>query len=227
VQNTTHYLGLVALSLITGCAPSLLSPRSPGYDTQGCVEDSLRRSTHKGLVSQAASRFGPACADEDWAACSALGVISESGALGAPDDHEAARLYTMGCHGGNPRSCVNLGKLIERVSPAAADLALAQRLFTGACESGEEYGCAALGHTLMAGSPGMAQGAAESQQRALELLTGACEAGRSEACFDLGELKRRGGQPSNVARSYYAKSCAAGSSLGCQQLGSAPTVATR
>lgn len=158
MQNTIHYLGLIALSLLTGCASSMLSPSIGGYDTQGCVEDSLRRSTHKGLVVDAASEFKAACLDEDWAACSALGVISESGALGAPDDHEAARLYTLACHGGNPRGCVNLGKLIERVSPAVADLALAQRLFTRACDAGEAYGCEALDHALLAGRPEMAQG---------------------------------------------------------------------
>lgn len=220
MQNTIQYLGLIALSLLTGCGSSMLSRSVAGYDTQGCVEDSLRRSTHKGLVVDAASEFKAACAERDWAACSALGVISESGALGAPDDHEAVRLYTLACHGGNPRSCVNLGKLIERVSSAAADLALAQRLFGRACDAGESYGCAALGHTL-------AQGSTESRGRALELLGKACQAGRSEACFDLAELKRHGGQPSDVARSYYAKSCDAGSSLGCQQLGSTPTLATR
>ncbi len=220
VKNTAHYLGISALALLTGCASSMISPTTAGYDTQGCVEDALRRSADKDLILEATSQFGPACAERDWAACSALGVISERGSVGAPDDQEAARLYSRACDGGNARSCVNLGKLLERVAPGGDDASRAQRLFAAACDAGEEFGCAALGRAL-------ARGSAESRDRALELLESACQAGRPEACFDLAELKRRGGKPSTVTLSYYAKSCVAGNTLACQRMDSVQLVAAR
>jgi len=220
VKKTLFCLALGALTVMTGCASSMLAPASPGYDTQGCVEDALRRSSDQELALEASSQFRQACDESDWAACSALGVISESGAAGAHDDREASRLYARGCDGGNARSCVNLGKLLERVSLGESNATRINALFADACDRGEAFGCAALGHAL-------AHGDARSRDRAIELLGNACRDGRSEACFDLAELERRGSMPTAVALEHYTKACVAGNALACQRLDPDPIVASR
>ncbi|HTJ82946.1 MAG TPA: tetratricopeptide repeat protein [Polyangiaceae bacterium] len=213
-------VGLAVVAMTSGCASSIFDPATPGYDAQGCVEEALRRSDDRELAQEASNKFRAACETGDAAACSALGVIAETGLVAAPDRAAAQRLFRRACDGGNPRGCVNLGKLVERASLGENDLTMIASLYRKACDAGEAAGCAALGHALVHGD-------AASRDRAVDLLGAACRRGQADACFDLAEIERRGSMPGPVALEHYAKACVAGNLIACHRLDPAVTVAER
>jgi hypothetical protein len=220
MNTATIFSCIAGASLLTGCASSLFDPATPGYDTQGCVEDALRRSDDVELVRAASAEFERACRDDDGAACSALGVIIENGALTKPDTKAARGLYARACTLDNLRGCVNLGRLDERRGLGEEDASRIRALYGFACANGEQSGCAALGRSL-------AHGGAKERDRAIELLGGACGAGRADACFELAELERRGAAPGPVALQHYALACIAGHMMACERLDPQTQVASR
>ncbi len=220
MNAATLFACLASAGLLSGCATSIFDPASPGYDTQGCVEDALRRGDDLELMRTASVEFDAACKAEDGAACSALGVMSENGTLSKPDVEAARRLYARACELDNQRGCVNLGRLDERRGLGEEDATRIRALYGLACESGEQSGCAALGRAL-------AHGGAKERDRAIDLLGGACRAGRAEACFELAELERNGAMPTRVALEHYTRACVAGHMMACDRLDPKTHVASR
>ena len=92
-------LTLTTALLLVGCGELGFrhSATFATLDSQLCVETALRRHPDASTLELARDRFRAACADEDMAACSALGVMYEQG-LALPEDYDrAAVLFEMAC----------------------------------------------------------------------------------------------------------------------------------
>lgn len=195
---------------------------SLGYDSQGCVEDALRRRPHREMLVQARAEFELSCRASDPAACSALGVMAELGLAGDADPKLARSLYRRACEGGNQRGCVNSGRLtVATSSSTPAELDRARGMFAFACEEHEMTGCTALGRMFADG-----RGVTKDVTAARALLERGCAARDAEACFQLAELPLAGGasDPMQVAE-LYVKACVAGHQAACERMGTPPPAA--
>lgn len=220
---------LISVSLITlsGCAPRLFEKShfefsTEEYDSQGCVEDALRRHPDTALTAAAASDLEPACAAGEAASCSALGVLAETG-QGVPRDlARAARLYASACGDGNARACVNLSRLQLSGMVAVSDHVTARARLLSACNDGEVTGCEELGkhlaHRSQRGSP--------ERRLARALLDRACTRQRGEACYELALIDAPpGAPPSAWTLELFAKACVAGHAAACERLDAKRAVA--
>ncbi len=229
MKTLSHVGALFALALsggaLSGCGASMFAGVGAGYDQQGCVEEALRRGADAATAKTAANEFELGCKTGDAAACSALGVVFETG-VGRPQDARQARgLYAKACSAKNQRGCVNLAKLEIASAQGAGDLALAhERLFL-ACELGEPSGCAAMGERLRRGA-----GVPRDLEKADRMLDRGCAAGNAEACYALGDLREvdeASPAHNQAAITLFVKSCVAGHEPACRRLSPSARVAAR
>lgn len=141
---TTPLLALVGLGALseTGCAIGIFADPS-GYDSQACVERSLRSRPDAETSRDAEALFRDACAHGDAGGCCALGVIHEVGLTGPKNPALAAAHYRRSCELGNRRGCQNLETLANDAY-RSADYGTARALFTRACEAKKGLGCSSL-----------------------------------------------------------------------------------
>ncbi len=210
----------ISFTSLLGCAPRLFETSrfefaTGEYDSQGCVEDALRRHPDTALTARAASELEPACAAGEAASCSALGVLAETG-QGVPRDLDrAARLYSSACADDNKRACVNLSRLQLSGKVAVSDHVTARARLLSACNSGEVTGCEELGKHLAHGSR---RGSPE-RRVARALLDRACARQRGEACYELALLDAApGAAPNAWTLELFAKACVAGHAPACVEL---------
>ena len=86
--------------LCSGCTTSLFNARG-AYDSQACVEESLRRNPRSPDAVAAAIAMDVACREGDPAACSVHGLMLQLGAGTAEDGARARALFTHACGAGN------------------------------------------------------------------------------------------------------------------------------
>jgi TPR repeat protein len=143
--GTTPLLrALVAFGALcsTSCAMGIFADPS-GFDSQACVERSLRAGTDAQTSTDAAALFRDACAHGDAGGCSALGVIHEVGLTGPKNAALAAAHYRRACELGNRQGCQNLETLANSAY-RSADYAAARVLFARACDAKKGVGCPSL-----------------------------------------------------------------------------------
>ncbi len=211
---TQAKLGLVAVALIVGCAGcsgSLFSANS-AYDSQACVEDSLRRNPNSRDAIDAAAVMSTACLEGDAAACSVHALMLELGA-GVPEDRVHARaLYRKACSENNHRACANLSRLELTFVKDPGAIAVATDRLLVACDEGEPSACAEAA-SLMDGRTD------RDPEKKRWLLDRACQSGQTKACFDLAELSSVQ-DPSDPARlELYVRACVGGHEPACVRLG--------
>jgi hypothetical protein len=213
-----HIVAKATLALmlggLTGCAPSLFTFSTPGYDAQACVEDAITKGTKQELARGAAKEFELACNAGDAASCSALGLLTETGQARERDYKLAARLYDRACSGGNARGCVHLASL--ELSGKIGDLSAdgPKRRLEQACRDGEAAGCEELGLRLALGD-----GLPQDARRGRALLEKACSNKRPKACYELAILDTPpGAAPNPWSLELLVDSCVAGHEPACRRL---------
>jgi TPR repeat protein len=204
----------VVLAGTTGCSPGLFAFSTPDYDAQACVEDALLKKTDQRLAGRAGREFQDACEKGEAAACSALGVLAETGQGRATDANEAARLYTRACQQGNERGCVNLSRveLSGKIGPVDSRAAI-ERL-DAVCSNGEAFACEELGRRLSLGDS-----VPQDMRRARSLMEKACTRKRAAACYDLALLDAPpGGAPNAWTTELFVEACVGGHQPACERL---------
>ena len=91
-----------------------------------------------------------ACASGDFAACTRLAEILESGEQGPSDSREpdpkaALPLYEKACGGGHSPACTGLAGLYVKGEVVYKNVGRAVELYSTACDGGSPFGCIALG----------------------------------------------------------------------------------
>lgn len=221
---TSTRVGIVVSAFaLSGCGSALFGGGAVGYDAQGCVEGGLRRAQDPTLVREAMSTFDLACQSGDASACSAMGVIYETG-VGVPADGPLAHQYFVrACVAGNQRGCVNRALLeLDGVRwgtpPDKVAIAHARDTLLTACEKGEASGCAHMGKLMVKNEKNAIDVAAGQN-----LLQRACEANDADACFELAELApKTASRPAQETLELYVKACVAGHEPACRRLSAAP-----
>ncbi len=214
VADTLRFSLVLVAGATTGCAPSLFSFSTTGYDAHACVEDAIARKTDPALAARAAGAFEDACVEGDAASCSALGALFETGQGRPKSVAQAGVHYARACAGDNQRGCVNLARLEASGALGEVPMTTVRRRLATACEDGEQTGCAELGRRLAHGD-----GVPRDAKRGRRLLENACSAGRAEACFELGDLDTAPGtKPNLMSLELFVSACVAGHRAACDKL---------
>lgn len=220
---TSTRLGLLMSAFaLSGCGSALFGGGAVGYDSQGCVEGGLRRAQDPELVREAMATFDLACQSGDASACSAMGVIFETGVAAPADGPRAHQYFVRACTAGNQRGCVNKAMLELDgarwgTPPDKTAIAHARNTLLTACEKGEASGCSHMGKLMVKNDKNPIDRA--SGQTMLER---ACEANDADACFELAELVPTSERPAQETLELYVKACVAGHEPACRRLSSEP-----
>lgn len=211
---TQARLGLMVIGMVVfgaGCSGSLFSATS-AYDSQACVEESLRRSPESRDAIDAAAVMSKACREGEAAACSVLALMLELGS-GVPEDRVRARsLYTHACHAGNLRACTNLSRLELTFVEDPGAVAVATDRLLVACDEGEPSACAEAAALVDARSD-------RDPSKTRWLLERACNNGQTKACFDLAELSTNHDPSDPALLELYVRACVGGHEPACVRLG--------
>jgi len=173
----------------------------PYYDQAGIQMDPRR-----------ARRFREvACALDDGASCSALGVQYATGDGVTGDEVKAEALYQKACSIGDSSGCFNLGESYE-YGRVQRDPVKAARLYDRACGTGHSMACANLAFLYEAGI-----GVAKDAGFATHFIELACKV--PEACLKTAQYYEEAGfwRDPKRARRLYQVACTRGVSAACAQ----------
>lgn len=155
----------------------------------GCDSVSSCGSTLQPAGPSATSESEEAVCDGEPKDCVALGTQYLTGEGALTQDHKkAARLFEMGCDGGNATGCHNLAVMVDTGQGVAQNSGRAVELFERACKAGNSADCAVAGNRYLTGS----SGAIQDQRRARTLFTSACEGGDPVGCGNLATMYYHG-----------------------------------
>ncbi len=216
--NALSALGVLLLLTAAGCDIKMLKPLVAGFSDdqqQECVEAALRGDPDTASLPGALSRFTRGCDTGDPAACSALGVMYETGHQVPMSASRAFELYDAACKADNDVACVNLGVAYANGLGTRVNAHKAVALFKLGCDGGSERAC-----TELASMHARGDGVARNPQLAAGLLQTACHNGQPESCYRLAVMFEGGTLGPDPARSLgmYEMSCAFGKRLGCERV---------
>jgi hypothetical protein len=167
--------------------------------------------------SRAASFYRRGCDMGSAYACTGLGLLTVSTALGRPDTAKAAALYQQACNLKQAPGCANYARvLIRGWTGRRPDSAEGRRLLEGACSDDFPAGCRWLAETHLRGV-----GARPDTAAALTLYQRACDQRDWVSCVDLGLAWDNGRgvrRDEHKAFALYSRACDGGNTYGCNNL---------
>ncbi len=193
-------------------------------ELEGCWELGRALANARGRErdhAQAVKLLDRACSGGVLDACTAWGIMHESGHGGLTRDVDRAiELYQKACDGGALGGCVELGDAYENAKGTVGrDAPKAVKLYQRACDADVLEGCRALASAHSRGIGGLEL----DQFRAFELYRRACEGDDLRACVSVGYHHHRGlggaERSEERARELYQRACDGGQPLGCSNLG--------
>jgi len=207
--------GMVYTALLCACGGA-----GQEYRSQACVEQALRRTDDLDMVAEARAQFEEQCRQGHGVACSALGVMYETGTGVARSPERAADFYARACRTGNERGCANFAiAQIEGIG-VPKQTAMAARALESACEKRDGRACLYLARLLEVGD-----GATRDPALAARLFAIACDGEEAAACVAHAENDERAGNHAST-EAYLTKACALGDKGACSRLDPDPYAST-